>query len=122
MSSRIERAMIDSNYGHLIVPASRRRKVSLKKQSRRRVVTVKRQTSEVSWSNISNNTLNTLANGVTGHVDGNISLETLPSVDTLYELDEMSDVEFSRDLQAGELSELVVIQPDIELNSSSLLD
>ena len=57
-----------------------------------------------------------------GHVDGNISLETLPSVDTLFELDEMSDVEFSQDLQAGELSELVVIQPDIELNSSSLLD
>ena len=122
MSSRIERAMIDSNYGHLIVPASRRRKVSLKKQSRRRVVTVKRQTSEVSWSNISNNTLNTLANGVTGHVDGNISLETLPSLDALFELDEMSDGEFSQSLKVGELSDLVFIRPDVELHSSSLLD
>ena len=59
---------------------------------------------------------------MTGQIDGNISLETLPSVNTLFELDEMSDVEFSQALQAGELSELVVIRPDIELNSSSLLD
>ena len=41
-------------------------------------------------------------NGVTGHVDGNISLETLPSVDTLFELDEMSNGEFSQALKAGE--------------------
>ena len=59
---------------------------------------------------------------MTGQIDGNISLETLPSLDTLFELDEMSDGEFSQALQAGELSELVVIRPDIELNSSSLLD
>ena len=59
---------------------------------------------------------------MTGQIDGNISLETLPSLDTLFELDEMSDGEFSQALQVGELSELVVIRPDIELNSSSLLD
>ena len=38
---------------------------------------------------------------MTGQIDGNISLETLPSLDTLFELDEMSDGEFSQALQAG---------------------
>ena len=59
---------------------------------------------------------------MTGHVDGSISLETLPSLDTLFELDEMSDGEFSQALKAWELSDLVVIRPNVELNSSSLLD
>ena len=40
----------------------------------------------------SRNKLYTLVNGVTGQVDGNISVETLPSVDAFFELDEMSDV------------------------------
>ena len=53
--------------------------------------TVKRQTSEVLRSDNGNNTLYTLVNGMTGHVDGSISLGTLPSLDTLFELDEMSD-------------------------------
>ena len=59
---------------------------------------------------------------MTGHVDDNIIHETLPSLDTLFELDEMSGGEFSQALQAGDLSELVVIRPDVDLNSSSLLD
>ena len=73
-------------------------------------------------SDDSNNTLYTLVKGITGHVDGSISLETLPSLDTLFELDEISDGEFSQALKAGELSDLVVIRPTVELNSSSLLD
>ena len=57
--------------------------------------TVKRPTPRTSCSDNSTNTLYTLANGVTGHVDGNISLETLPSLDALFELDEISDGDFS---------------------------
>ena len=79
------------------------------------MATVKRQASEQSHSDNSD-TLYTLVNGVTGQVEGNVSLETLPSLDALCELDEMSDGEFSQALKA------VVIRPDVELNSSSLMD
>ena len=65
------------------------------------MATVKRQTSEVLRSDNSNNTLYTCVNGMTGHVDSSISLETLPSLDTIFELDEMSDGEFSQALKAG---------------------
>ena len=61
----------------------------LMKQSQRRVATIERQTSEVLRIENSKFTVYTLVNGMTGHVDGNISLETLPSLDTLFELDEM---------------------------------
>ena len=73
-------------------------------------------------SDNSNNTLYTPVNGMTGHVDGRISIETLLSLDTLFELDEMSVGEFNQSLKAGELSDLVVIRPTVELNSSSVLD
>ena len=85
------------------------------------MATVKRQASEQSHSDNSD-TLYTLVNGVTGQVEGNVSLETLPYLDALCELDEMSDGEFSQALKARDLSELVVIRPDVELNSSSLMD
>ena len=110
MSSRIERAKININHGDLIVPASKRCNVSFKKQSRRRVATVQHQTSRTSRSSINSvNTLYTLVNEVTSHVDGNVSLETLPYLDSLFELDEMSDGVFSQALKAGEVFELVVI-------------
>ena len=44
-------------------------------------------------------------NGVTGQIDGSVSLDTLPSSDSLCELDEMYDGEFSQALKAGDLSE-----------------
>ena len=59
---------------------------------------------------------------MTGQVEGDVSLETLPSLNALCELDEMSDSEFIQTLKAGDLSELVVIRPDVELNSSSLMN
>ena len=55
-------------------------------------------------------------------MEGNVSLETLPSLDALCELDEMSGGDFSQALKAEDLSELVVIRPDVELKSSSLID
>ena len=87
VSHRVERAKLYTNHGDPTVSAFRRRKVYLRKKSRRRVEIVKRQTSEVLRSDKINNTLYTLVNGVTGHVDGRISLETLPSSIRLFELD-----------------------------------
>ena len=96
MSSRTECAKENSNHGDLLVPAFKRREYSLTKQYRCRVATAKRQTSRTSHSDNSNNTLHTLVNGVTGQVDGNFSLKTLPSLDALFKIDEMSDGEFSQ--------------------------
>ena len=45
---------------------------------------------------------------MTGHVDGNISLETLLSLNYLFQLDEMSNEKFILALNAGTLSGLVV--------------
>ncbi|KAG3123958.1 hypothetical protein PI126_g23462 [Phytophthora idaei] len=67
--------------------------------------------------------LHTLVNGVTGGgVDGDISLDSLPAVNALLELDEMSIAEFGEALKAGDLAEVVVIRPEEELNSSSVVD
>ncbi|KAG3165261.1 hypothetical protein PC128_g19959 [Phytophthora cactorum] len=63
-----------------------------------------------------------LVNGVTGGVDGDISLDSLPAVNALLELDEMSIAEFGEALKAGDLDEVVVIRPEEELNSSSVVD
>ncbi|POM71719.1 Reverse transcriptase, partial [Phytophthora palmivora] len=66
--------------------------------------------------------LYTLVNGVTGEVDGDISLSDLPTVDALLKLDEMSMCELGDTLKAGGLAEVVLIRPAEELNSSSLVD
>ncbi|KAE9158496.1 hypothetical protein PF004_g31861, partial [Phytophthora fragariae] len=66
--------------------------------------------------------LYTLVNGVTGDVDGDIGLDPLPSLDALLELEEMSVADFGEALKAGDLAEVVMIRPEDELNSSSLLD
>ena len=63
------------------------------------MATVKRQESVQSYSDNSD-TLYTLVNGVTGQVEGDVSLATLPYLDALCELDEMSDGEFSQALKA----------------------
>ena len=66
--------------------------------------------------------LYTLVNGVTGDVDGDIRLERLPSVAALLELDEMSVEELGEALKADKLAEVVMIRPEEELNSSSVVD
>ena len=42
---------------------------------------------------------------------GHVSLAAVPSLSALLELDELSFNEFGQSLQAGDLSEMVVIQP-----------
>ncbi|KAG3104899.1 hypothetical protein PI124_g10116 [Phytophthora idaei] len=66
--------------------------------------------------------LYTLVNGVTGEVDGDISLDSPPAVNALLELDDMSITEFGEALTAGDLVEVVVIGPEEELNASSVVD
>ncbi|KAG3064971.1 hypothetical protein PI125_g24082 [Phytophthora idaei] len=66
--------------------------------------------------------LYTVVNGVTGEVDGDINLDSLPAVNALLELGEMSIAEFGEALKAGDLAEVVVIRPEEELNSSSVVD
>ncbi|KAG3243787.1 hypothetical protein PI124_g11391 [Phytophthora idaei] len=95
---------------------------------RRRVSVTSRTSDEV--SNVTSSEaprdcseqLYTLVNGVTGGVEGDISLDSLPAVNALLELDEMSIAEFGEALKAGDLAEVVVIRPEEELNSSSVVD
>ncbi|GMF45998.1 unnamed protein product [Phytophthora fragariaefolia] len=56
--------------------------------------------------------LYTLVNGVTGDVEGDISLDQLPSLDALLELEEMSVAEFGEAIKAGALAEVVMIRPE----------
>ena len=60
---------------------------------------------------------------MTGACDGTISLEAIPSLSSLLELEELSVDEFDHSLKNGDLSEGVVSRLDIKkLNSFSRLD
>ena len=60
---------------------------------------------------------------MTGACDGTISLEAIPSLSSLLELEELPVDEFDHSLKNGDLSVVVVIRTGIiELSSSSLLD
>ena len=61
-------------------------------------------------------------NGITGNIEGTVRLANIPSLPPHLELDEMSIDECGRALQAGDLFELAILRPIVELNSSSLLD
>ncbi|KAK1947234.1 hypothetical protein P3T76_001244 [Phytophthora citrophthora] len=66
--------------------------------------------------------LYTLVDGVDGSAEGGVPLDRLPSVDRLLELEEMSFADFGDALKAGELAEVVIVRPEEELNSSSVVD
>ena len=83
MSLRIERAKTTSNYRDPTNPDFEKRNESSIRQSRRQVAANDRPTPKTSHSDNSNNTIYTLVNGVTGRVDGNIRLATLPSMNAL---------------------------------------
>jgi len=106
--------------------ASPRRIASARRQQRRQMATARRKASalvqDVSVVDDNNEQLYTLVNGVTGEAEGNVSREAIPTVAALLELDEMSIPEFGDALKAGELAEVVMIRPEEELNSSSLMD
>ncbi|KAG2794467.1 hypothetical protein PC118_g23047 [Phytophthora cactorum] len=114
--------------GDVTTPTSSGRSRSRRERRMRRRASVKSRTSD-EVSNVTSSEaprdcseqLYTLINRLTGGVDGDISLDSLPAVNALLELDEMSIAEFSEALKAGDLAEVVVIRPEEELNSSSVV-
>ncbi|CEG39527.1 reverse transcriptase [Plasmopara halstedii] len=59
---------------------------------------------------------------MTGEENGDVRLEAMPTVDAFLELDETSLEDFGSALKAGDLAEVVIVRPEEEINSSSLLD
>ena len=114
--------MADGNYGDPIVSSFKRRDLYSTQASRHQVAADKRQTCMKQHIDKSINRLYTLVNEVTRLVYGNISLETLRSLNYFYKLDEMSDGTLSQALKAEELFDFVIIRFAVAWNSSSLLD
>ncbi|POM61013.1 reverse transcriptase, partial [Phytophthora palmivora] len=111
-----------------LLPSSTRSRARRRRRMRRRASATLYTSDEVSSVSSEDaprdcsEQLYTLVNGVTGEVDGDISLSDLPTVDALLKLDEMSVGELGDALKAGGLAEVVLIRPAEELNSSSLVD
>ncbi|KAG3077300.1 hypothetical protein PI124_g19442 [Phytophthora idaei] len=115
--------------GDVTMPTSSGRSRSRRRRRMRRRASVTSRTSD-EVSNVARSEaphdyserLYTLVNGVTGEVDGDINLDSLPAVNALLELGEMSIAEFGEALKAGDLAEMVVIRPEEALNPSSVVD
>ena len=123
ISSCLENAKIDkaNQLVGLDVPSSLRSSISFQRRQRCQMAAARRKAYAMSLSD-TRDQLYLLFDGVTGHVEGEVSLAALPSLNVPLELDEMSVDEFSHTLKAGDLFDMVVFRPENELNSSSLLD
>ena len=98
------------------VSTSSRCSVSLPRWQRDQIPAARHKVSLMSLSDTSI-LLYTLVNGATGHVDGRVGLAALPSLNALFELDEISVDGFSLALEAGNILDMVVLGLDNELNS-----
>ena len=81
----------------------------------------RRKASVMSLSDTSSQ-LYALFDDVTGHMGDEVGLAGLPSLTALLEIDEMSVDDYNKALKACNLSNMVVLYPDNEFHSSSLVN